>query len=281
MAQNGETGCKRLETLAGGTLDNTGWDLGPWFLSSNDRWLWGYDPTTEELFHREGVAWTVWRPKGRKGLRRTSKTFVRVHLVQQLPMGLQWVTVSRSDRPTEAKITGQAIILGPPITEGIDTLDQRLQWFHYQFPREAWILDEIDLVGDPRELVRSIQAGTACAISDGSFNDRKGAAGFRVICRKTGTSLTGRHSVQGSSAAQSAYRSELSGILGIQTLVRLLDLHYGIKTGGVTLACDGLPALQQAFYEGPARPTKPDFDLIHTIRTNFKRSTLKWTSQHV
>jgi hypothetical protein len=49
-------------------------------------------------------------------------------------------------------------------------------------------------------------------------------------------------------------------------------LHYGFTTGGVTLACGGLSALQQAVYVRPAQPTKPDFDLIHTIRTNFKRS---------
>jgi hypothetical protein len=49
----------------------------------------------------------------------------------------------------------------------------------------------------------------------------------------------------------------------------------------VTLACDGLSALQQAFYIRPAQPTKPNFDLIHTIRTNFKRSNLKWTSLHI
>jgi len=39
--------------------------------------------------------------------------------------------------------------------------------------------------------------------------------------------------------------------------------------------------LQQAFFVGPARPTKPDFDLLHTIRTNFTRSPLQWTSLHV
>jgi hypothetical protein len=81
--------------------------------------------------------------------------------------------------------------------------------------------------------------------------------------------------VQGPPTANSAYRSKLFGILGILSLANFLCVHIGIKSGGVTLACDGLSALQQAFYEGPAVVTRPDFDLIHTIRHHLRVSQLE------
>jgi hypothetical protein len=71
------------------------------------------------------------------------------------------------------------------------------------------------------------------------------------------------------------------GILGIITLVNLLGVHDGINSGSVTLACDGLSALQQSFYDGPAVVTRPDLDLIHTLRHHLKVSKLQWSSLHV
>ena len=253
---------------------------GKWLPATQSRWLWWYHATSEDLFHQEGAVWTVWRPTGRTGLRCTTRTFSRAAIAPQLPNGIQAVSVSRPT-DSQARITGLASFSTPPTTSHIETLDHRLQWLREALPREAWILDELDLVGNPMDVVNSIQAGDASAISDGSFKDLSGAAGFSIVCRKTGSSLTGRHTVQGPACAQSAYRSELSGILGVQKLVQLLTIHYGISTGGITLACDGLSALQQAFFDGPVNPTRPQFDLLQTIRRNFKHSTITWTSRHV
>jgi hypothetical protein len=49
----------------------------------------------------------------------------------------------------------------------------------------------------------------------------------------------------------------------------------------VILACNGLSALQQAFYERAAVVNRPDFDLIYTFRYHFRTSNVKWTSWHV
>jgi hypothetical protein len=62
--------------------------------------------------------------------------------------------------------------------------------------------------------------------------------------------------------------AKLSCILGIlRTLANLLCTHEdSVKSGGISLKCDGLLALQLAFYEGPAVVTRQDFDLIHAIQ---------------
>jgi hypothetical protein len=92
--------------------------------------------------------------------------------------------------------------------------------------------------------------------------------------------LHGKRMVQSPLTANSAYPSGLLGILGILTLAKLLCLHNGINSAGVTLACDGLSALQQSFYNEAAVITRLDFDFIHMIRYHLKVSRLKWTSWH-
>jgi hypothetical protein len=75
--------------------------------------------------------------------------------------------------------------------KAIDSLKHQLQWFREEIPREAWILDEIDLAASPIDVVQSIQMSVACAIRDGSFKDCQSAAGFSIICRRTGSFLEG------------------------------------------------------------------------------------------
>jgi hypothetical protein len=105
--------------------------------------------------------------------------------------------------------------------------NDRLHWFRKRNPKDAWILDELELVGDRRmDVIQSIQNGMACAIRNGSFKDRSGApAGFVFTRPKTKASYIGCHMVQGPPSANIAYRSEFPGILGIKTLTNLLCLH--------------------------------------------------------
>jgi hypothetical protein len=120
------------------------------------------------------------------------------------------------------------------------TFIQWLRCFRNCHPKDAWILDELELVGDHSDIIKSIHDGTVCAISDGSFKDKHGATAFTIMCPKTKAAYTGQHTVQGPLSANSAYQSKLLGILGIQTLANLLCLHDDITLGGVTLAYDGL-----------------------------------------
>jgi hypothetical protein len=185
---------------------------------------------------------------GRLGLRSTSCTFSKRHRVSRLPTQLQPVSVRRLSQRHKVQATGVAR-LADAISEDtpITTFLERLQWFREHNPKDAWILDELELVGTHCDIIRSIKDGTACAISDGSFKDKSGTAAFTIMCPVTKASYTGKHTVQCPSTSNSAYRSELSGILGIITLVNLLCLDDSINLGGITLACDGLSALQQSF----------------------------------
>jgi hypothetical protein len=71
-----------------------------------------------------------------------------------------------------------ASFMKPKETKAIGTLNHQLQWMQDKLPREAWILNETDLVGNQLDVVWSVQTAAACAISDGWFMDHQGAAGF-------------------------------------------------------------------------------------------------------
>jgi hypothetical protein len=226
--------------------------------------------------------WISWRPKGRPGLRCTSSAFSKGQRVPSLPTNAQPVLVRRLPQQHEVQVPGVATLWDDTAEDTQPTtFIERLEWFRIHNPKDAWILDELELVGDHSHITRSINYGTACTISNGSFKDKSVAAAFTITCPKTKAAYTGKHTVQGPPTANSAYRSKLSGILGILTLANLLCVHDGINLGGVTLACDGLSTLQQSFYDGPAVVTRPDFDLIHTLCHHLKVSQLKWISQQV
>jgi hypothetical protein len=145
----------------------------------------------------------------------------------------------------------------------------------------AWILEELEVSGSVDDVANSIRTGTARAVSDGSFKDSSGAASFCIVSPETGSYLQGSHTVQGPATSQSAYRSELSGILGIQRLATLLQKQCKLTHGSIETACDGLSALRQSYFHGPAIPTRPQFDYLQVIRTNFSSSRLNWKGRHV
>ena len=109
-------------------------------------------------------------------------------------------------------------------------------------------------------------------MSDGSWKDPHGSAAFIVgdIQRPSriearGAHLTPQphpHPLQGSS-----YRSEIGGLLGGLTLIKLLDDIYQIPTGGATLASDSLAALKQVFGSHTLKPQQSDYDLLTLARS--------------
>ena len=65
---------------------------------------------------------------------------------------------------------------------------------------------------------------------------------------------------------QSAYRSELCGLLGIMYTLRELCHHHNITSGSVTVACDGLSAIRKALDKDSTFSSRSSqFDLLSAI----------------
>lgn len=122
----------------------------------------------------------------------------------------------------------------------------------------------------------------AVAVSDGSFKDSKGTAAFVMEGKDSVGGLFGTLIAPGDPGIQSAYRSKLTGLLGIVVCVFSLCKAFNIQQGKVTVSCDGLAALNNAFaYEDELPPTVQHFDLLMAIRHWKKRCPITWCTKHV
>ena len=72
-------------------------------------------------------------------------------------------------------------------------------------------------------------------VADGSFKDERGAAAWWLETKDGKASLSGTSVSPGPPELQSAYRSELIGVLAILETLRILTKDYQITKGHVLL----------------------------------------------
>ena len=138
-------------------------------------------------------------------------------------------------------------------------------------------------------LVEGIRNGTASIVSDGFFeqNSPIGQAGTSAVILAPSTTsqpqhwARGENWVTGPEESQSAYRSELAGVIAGLTVVDILVRHNNITEGGVTLALDGLTAMQESAGDWPLSIDQKCFDYLQIIRAWIKLSPLTITFRHV
>jgi hypothetical protein len=131
-------------------------------------------------------------------------------------------------------------------------------------------------------IAEAIRDGSSIAVSDGSFKQARGTASFVIEAKNSKGRLRGDNIVAGQPGDQSAYRSELSGLLGIVVTVCEICKVHRIVEGRITVACDGEEALLRAFDPDRYTTTKSqNFDLILGIRKLTSESPIKWSFRHV
>ena len=83
--------------------------------------------------------------------------------------------------------------------------------------------------------------------------------------------------VTGPPSSQSAYRSELAGVIASLTMLDIIVRQNNITEGEVTIALDGLTAMQQAGGDWPLSLNQECFDNLQIIRAWIKLSPLNFT----
>jgi len=145
---------------------------------------------------------------------------------------------------------------------------------------EEWGI-QTQLEGNEDILINVIWQGIALAVSNGSFQNQAGAAVWTIESATKENRMVGHGRTPGSATDQSAYRSELFGLWGIfYTLTQLTDTHK-LQEGRITVACDGLSALQQAQRDNPTDPTLAHYDIIGAIRMMKSKLRMKINLEHV
>jgi len=159
------------------------------------------------------------------------------------------------------------------------TFDEFLQW---QDSSIQWCSKYMVPEAEGIFLKEAVQTGEAIAVCDGFYQDSYGTASWVIEGVTPGIRAQGCVLSPGGAKIQSAYRSELSGILAIMIVAQLLCDYYHIWEGSIELGCDGLAALNKTFTMVYLIDTdESNQDLLMVIRTLWNRSPLPWKIRHV
>ena len=156
--------------------------------------------------------------------------------------------------------------------------------FDRSISNERILLDKYKMPTDNcSAIAQSIRDNTARAVSDGSFDPltNKGTSAFVITAHKDTTLLfSGQNWSTGSKSEQSAYCSELAGIIGVLASLAVITQRHNVTTGGITIALDGKSAMNQAKKQTPLHIAQQSFDFFQEIRNRLQALppaiTVRW-----
>ena len=257
--------------------------LGRW-SDSPDRWNWLFSPTTGFLFHREGPSWKSFTRKATFAYSRQFDPTTYSWWKGDLPLDVQRTTVQWVG--TSVLVTGQGMPVGQQPSNQPSLLRAWQQAYDQSTDFYGWVPDDIEILGSEEELVDALLAGRLRVISDGSYKDQVGSASTLITTKNGSAKIIVKCQTPGLPQNQSAYRSELIGLLcGIMTVDWLLQQWApqlpAKQKPRVRIACDGLSALQNTFHDYLVVPTQKQFDLVSALRNAVHNSAAKWRPMHV
>ena len=101
-------------------------------------------------------------------------------------------------------------------------------------------------------IANAIRNDKARAITDGSYKNGKGTAGMTIHPGKTVTNkLSVLNWSPGTAEEQQPYRSELVGINGTLSALKIIVEFYKIQHGTIKIACDNMEAKNQSEKDEP------------------------------
>ena len=214
-------------------LDRT---LQNWIVALPSTWQWFVNCFSEDLFEKEADG--TWKTYKLLGRRTRVNRFRKIpSLTTQLPPleMMMPTTVQQYANHLQAQGTRPVSIRPDP---SILQSDLYKEWLEFSLESTTSISKIID----------NITTGTAIAVSDGSYQSSSsvGASAWTIESADATQWIKGTSISPGPPSIQNAYRSEILGILGILHHLQQLCNKHRLQQGSITVACDGLSALQQA-----------------------------------
>ena len=255
--------------------------LGPWIPMEITAWResWDYflSPDKELLWHR--IDSDKWSRHLRKPHSRRSY-FVE-HLVQREHPQIELFR-------TTVSITPHTLVVTSTSTRNSSNPTHDSNFLHFgriqvKKPTIDWFMNNISSSTSTNLLFKHILKGSAIGVSDGSYFpfEKLGSCAWILATPDGSEFIKGGGLIPGPSNSQSSYRSELGGQLGLASFVSNIILPATVSTK-VTVACDGLGALQQVDDNTMFASTKrKDFDLISPIKCLWHASTIAPSTKHV
>ena len=224
-------------------------------------------------------------------------------LWQQLPNKEEW---RQFDRVNKSKRQARFSLIGKPVSkpdiELLPTTVYKDSSFLYsegtahsvqsqgkqdqqaeETKHHAWLLKDVKFTGPISSIIDGIKNKSLMAVSDGSYKENLGTAAWIIETEKQDATVSGVAVSPGNGKIQSAYRSELLGLLASIEMIEIMAKKFEIKEGGYTLACDGKSALKKAIDAHPnwQSPKQQHADLLSAIATLTANSPLTISPLHV
>src|SRR5210317_979062 len=253
---------------------------GPWY-DEKARWLWLYSPTAG-LFHREGHLWFHFSPNLPKTRQTTCSIQTRSLWTRSLPRDVERATVRTGALTLAVESVGSSI--KTPLQPNPSVVHEWRYWERQCSSHFGWVPDELIILGDEWELFGALLDNRLVIVSDGSYRDQVGTAAVQLLSRTGSSRIVALCQVPGQPEDQSAYRSELAGLMMGITIAQWLLSQWSTTVTcrpTVCLACDGKSALQACFDRNSIAPTREQFDIISTIRAIIHESHISFLPEHV
>ena len=205
--------------------------LGKWSSDNTEHWEWFISKDEGRLYQNKNNEWKIFDRMGKSRLQGRYKKTGKPVVPNDMKLERTTVKKTHSCYITEGSV-------GSKLMEKLT----RQETCH------DWLFTKVYETKEINKVIEDITIGKAIAVSDGSYkNDGNiGAAAWIIESWDKSQYIRGQCIVPGEKRVQSAYRSELVGLLAILEKLRLICLQHKITQGGCTIACDGIAALQEA-----------------------------------
>ena len=148
-----------------------------------------------------------------------------------------------------------------------------------------WLFESKEQHGELCQLARCLEAGQGLAVSDGSYKEDLGEGASASILTNADTThaMMTTSIVPGEDSIQSAYRSEVTGILASLQMIHDICKQYHITTGSCRIVCDNKGALKKIFTSDAShlKTTTLHADLIAACIELRERIPIDLIPQHV
>jgi len=197
--------------------------------------------------------------------------------LSHIPFRGKWCSIAHHSS-TLIQVTGISTLSCPPLPDDTDSIEPvhnipPIPWKNKPSLVKVTIDGLQQLRGIHRipRLVQALRQGTLIAVSDGSYRDGIGTSAFILHDGIPSEALWGVNAVPGSTQSQSAYHSELAGVMGSITIIWALCKIGKIQEGSTMIALDGQQAMMHASSDHPLPCHSRSFDLLRAIHRTRKK----------
>lgn len=242
-------------------------------LQKRDTWKWLWTPEEERIYHKN-QDWNVYAKTNRRTHRISSQRYKKMDGINEEKPDNS-IPVHTQHQGNSIKITGQV--------EFAEVEEEEIQFTYEQLLKSynSWAVQKVSIKYEGKDVAEAFSLRKARAVSDGSYKNNKGTSATILEGHDEEKSIISVNTIPGPPQSQSAYGSELAGILANLLHIETLCTKYNITEGEIIIACDGQSALNESKYEGPVRVTTSNSDILTAIRNLVKNIPIDITSHWV